>query len=265
MHDQLRALLPRLLPLALAALFSAGEPAAAADAQTAPDAPATTTETTSAASEPVGATTGGAAPDSPAPGTPAGETGATAAPPAPAEAGAAPAEKTLEGNVHASVISALNALKQAGRSATQLRHASGALYDEVSTPEVQIVDEPELIAGVVVSLPISFQTGQLLAPRKKWVDHDMEELTQVYDLIKADVSEIVIPAENKEQAQPIYNELTAIMQSIGKHIDNLKRLTDRSDNYDAATIAIESASVHKDVEQFEDLRRKLYKAIRDKD
>jgi len=167
--------------------------------------------------------------------------------------------------VQASVISALNALKQAGRSVIQLRHASGALYDEVSTPEVQIVDEPELIASVVVSLPISVQTGKLLPPRKKWVDLDMGKLTQVFDLINADVNEIVIPAEYREQAQPIYVELTAVMQNIGKHIDNLKRLTDRTDNYDATTIAIESATVHQDVERFEELRRKLYKAIRDKE
>ena len=114
--------------------------------------------------------------------------------PAQAEEGATTsgdaASKPIQGRVEANV--ALNNWRDARLSISRVRKAAANLYDEMNRQEMIMMSaSPTMVGNTVLTRRTPVFTGQLLPPRKKWVDASVAEISPIIKLFKEDVDDAI--------------------------------------------------------------------------
>jgi len=178
-------------------------------------------------------------------------------------AGTANVSSTLQGSVEMTVKSALIGLNSMGEALHKLKHAASELYAECSRQIPDLVEEPEIIGGVVVQIPVSFNLSQCLPPRKKWVDYYMSELSQLIPLVQGEISGIVIPPDKQDLVAPVFTQIGQSMDVIQARYQILVGLS-QSAPYDGQAIGLECQKIDNEVKRLEEARKTAFHLIKEK-
>ncbi len=127
-----------------------------------------------------------------------------------AETSADSTQKPLEGRVEIGVT--LNDLRDARLSISRARKATANLYDEMNRQAVVMNMTPNFVGTTVINTPTPSFTGQLLPPRKKWVDASMAEIGPIIKLFKEDVDQAIESNRRTEVSEKTGATLTPIRE-----------------------------------------------------
>ncbi|GEM_PF-2478963 len=187
-------------------------------------------------------------------------------PPAPAApaSGTAGSTTTLQGGVQKTVKSALIGLKSAGEALHKLRRTDAELYGECTRQEANLVEEPDVIGGTIIYIPINVNVGECLPPRKKWVDHYMGILSQLFPMVEEEFDGVLFPDDKEQAAAPVMKQIDAMMRNGEFHYQKLVDLT-KSGPYDGQAIAMHCKSIEDELKEVEKLRKKLREIVKEKE
>lgn len=127
-----------------------------------------------------------------------------------AEVPVAEQPKPLEGRVEVGVT--LENLRDARLSISRVRKATANLYDEMNRQTFQMMLQPNVVGSTMITTPKPFQTGQLMPPRKKWVDASMAEIGPIIKLFKEDVDIAIESNRRTDVRENAFEELTPIRE-----------------------------------------------------
>lgn len=181
---------------------------------------------------------------------------------APKPGGASAGATTLKGGVQKTVKNALIGLRSFGDGLHKLRRAASDLYGEATRQEADLVDEPEIVGGTIIYIPVNVNISQCLPPRKKWVDHHMAAMQQLLPLVEEESSSILFPDDKEAAVGPFMQEISALMQSSQASYQRLVAVT-QNPPYDGQAIADNCQSLEKDLKQVDKLRKKVRKIVED--
>lgn len=145
---------------------------------------------------------------------------------------------------------------------------SNHLYDEVMVRPVNIITEPEMIAGTVINLPIAEQpTGPPRPARKERVDLLMSQMRPIIDLLKKNADDFMADSQvanysddMKEKVDPLFKKWLAYMDDVYAKLLELEKLT-MGPTYDNYAIADRCTAIGKDIKEIDQVRRPIYKLI----
>src|SRR5262249_7254527 len=121
--------------------------------------------------------------------------------------------------------------------------------------------EPDMIgSSMVISTPTYPSSTDYLPPRKKWVDHWMRELDDLYPMVQEEISGVIFPPEDQEKVAPLMKSMQGFLDDSERHFNNLKSLTD-GEPYDRDRITSETKAIEDDLTQLEKERKKLREVV----
>ncbi len=179
------------------------------------------------------------------------------------DAGAgSPQGPVLKGGVRTLVLT-LNEVREAGVAIDKVKRLSADLYEEMTRHDVQLEEEPEIIGTTVVYIPVNFDAGTYLPPRKKWVDLYMSQLGPLVTAMKSEITdvEIAVPEETKARLRLLFNDWVSVVTDVQTNLAALQNLTCGS-AYDTQAIVQQAATVHADMEKLEETRKKIYSVVK---
>lgn len=167
----------------------------------------------------------------------------------------------LQGGVVKTVKEAQLGLNALAKTLGQLKHTDTDLYNEATRQVASLVEEPEIIAGTVIYIPVNFTTGDYLPMRKKWVDYYMTQLAKLIPLVQEDIDAILIPDDKAEKADEYMTQLKAEVQDIQNQYQILQQLA-VGPNYNQNAIAAICHNIDHDIKQMDESRKKAFHAIK---
>jgi len=149
---------------------------------------------------------------------------------------------------------------------TTTRH----LYDEVTIQPVSVITEPEMIAAVVIYIPVGVQpTGPPAQPRKDRVDLMMSRLKPVITLLQQNANDFMtesqianFPEDAQPKLDPLFKKWLAYMDDVYGRLLDLEKLT-VGPTYNNYAIAETCQLIEKDIKQIDDVRRPIYKILQE--
>ncbi len=166
----------------------------------------------------------------------------------------------------------LEQLNDVGLDLKNVLTATRHLYDEVMVQPVTVITEPEMIAAVVINIPIGVEpTGPPKPARKDRVDLMMSQIKPVIDLLKKNADEFMadsqianFPDDAKEKLDPLFKKWLAYMDDVYGRLLDLEKLT-VGPTYNNYAIAETCQLVEKDIKQIDDVRRPIYKILQEEE
>ncbi len=164
----------------------------------------------------------------------------------------------------------LEQLNDVGLDLKNVLSATRHLYDEVMIQPVEILTEPEMVAGCVISLPIgTIPTGPPKPARKARVDLIMAQIRPVLDLLKQNANEFMadsqishFPADLQTKLDPLFKKWLTHMDDVYGRLLDLERMT-VGPTYDNYAIANTTQIIQEDVKQIDEARRPIYKLLQE--
>jgi len=172
-----------------------------------------------------------------------------------------PASQPLQGNVVKTVKEAQLGLNALAKTLGQLKHSDTDLYNEATRQMANLIEEPEIIAGTVIYIPVNFTTGDYLPMRKKWVDYYMTQLAKLVPMLQEDVDAILIPDDRVEKADEYMTQMNGDIQDIQNQFKILLQLA-IGPNYNQTAIAAICHNIDHDIKQMDESRKKAFHAIK---
>jgi len=162
----------------------------------------------------------------------------------------------------------LQQLNDVGLDLKNVLTATRHLYDEVMIQPVDVITEPEMIAGTVINIPVGTEPiGPPAPPRKARVDMIMSQLKPVIALLKQNADEFMsesqvvnFPEDVQPQIEPLFKKWLAYMDDAYARLLDLEKLT-AGPPYDNYAIADTTKIIQNDIKQIDDMRRPIYKLI----
>jgi hypothetical protein len=183
------------------------------------------------------------------------------------EAAQAPAPEDtsnmLKGGVQKTAKEALVGLKSVYDADSKLKRSATDLYNECSRHDTQIMDEPEMIGGIVIEIPISFDLGPCLPPRKKWVDIYTAQLGQFQTLLQDELDGLLIPTNKIAEVEPLVKNMSDIAQDSFSRIQQVQKLA-VGPRYDNQEIGEQCKLISDDMKQIDELRKKAFHLVKEK-
>lgn len=167
----------------------------------------------------------------------------------------------LQGNVVKTVKEAQLGLNALAKTLGQFKHADTDLYNEATRQIANLIEEPEIIAGTVIYIPVNFTTGDYLPMRKKWVDYYMTQLASLMPILQEDVEAILIPDDKEEKADEFMTQMKGEIQDIQNEYQILQTLA-VGPVYNQTAIAAICHNIDHDIKQMDESRKKAFHAIR---
>ncbi|MBX9689752.1 MAG: hypothetical protein K2X27_23790 [Candidatus Obscuribacterales bacterium] len=137
------------------------------------------------------------------------------------------ADGALQGGVKQVELS-LTRMRDVSMDISKLKQDAKALYGEATRQIVHIQSSPNIIGGAVVNIPIRFETGQYLPPRKKWVERYVADIGPELKLLKEGVDEMesgcreILVAESlKDDLKEIFSDWSKGVKLANEHYDDL--------------------------------------------
>lgn len=177
--------------------------------------------------------------------------------------GAKDSTSTLKGGVVAVEVT-LNDLRDARLSTSRMRKAAANLYDEVTRQEMTMMMNPNVVGSMVIMTPRPTPTGQLMKPRKKWVDEAMDDIGPTIKLFKEDVDSAIetnrrtdVSGSAQTAINAIREEVFSLVKSSFETYKTLEGLTAiQGDNYDNQGIATAAKSLDNDMKKLDKTLKK---------
>jgi hypothetical protein len=179
----------------------------------------------------------------------------------PASTASATSSQQLQGGVVKTVKEAQLGLNALAKTLGQLKHTDTDLYNEATRQIANLVEEPEIIAGTVIYIPVNFTTGDYLPMRKKWVEYYMTQLAKLIPIVQEDIDAVLIPDDKAEKADEYITQLKAEIQDIQNQYQILIQLT-AGPNYNQTAIAAICHNIDHDIKQMDESRKKAFHAIK---
>lgn len=167
----------------------------------------------------------------------------------------------LQGSVVKTVKEAQLGLNTLAKTLGQVKHSDTDLYNEATRQVANLIEEPEIIAGTVIYIPVNFTTGDYLPMRKKWVDYYMTQLASLIPMLQEDIDAILIPDDKVEKADEYMTEMKSGVQDIQNQYRLLQTLA-AGPNYNQTAIAAICHNIDHDIKQMDESRKKAFHAIR---
>lgn len=167
----------------------------------------------------------------------------------------------LQGNVVKTVKEAQLGLNTLAKTLGQLKHSDTDLYNEATRQTAQLIEEPEIIAGTVIYIPVNFTTGDYLPMRKKWVDYYMTQLAKLVPMLQEDIDAILIPDDKVEKSDEYMTQMKSDIQDIQNQYQILTQLA-IGPNYNQTAIAAICHNIDHDIKQMDESRKKAFHAIK---
>ena len=145
-------------------------------------------------------------------------------------------------------------LKNIRDLARRLRKASIDVVNDVEQRSMVVTGEPMLIEPVAMKdddKAIGWaqhmeDLGPPLAPKKKWLDMDINNVGELVTLLSEDLKDVQIPLAQ----QPAWGGIKAVAQDMEKHYADLKTLSG-GPKYDNVAIGKQALKIFDDVKQLE--------------
>lgn len=169
--------------------------------------------------------------------------------------------KPLQGSVVKTVKEAQLGLNTLAKTLGQLKHSDTDLYNEATRQMANLIEEPEIIAGTVIYIPVNFTTGNYLPMRKKWVDYYMTQLAKLMPMLEEDIDAILIPDDKVEKADEYMTQMRGDIEDIQNQFKILTQLT-LGPNYNQNAIAAICHNIDHDIKQMDEARKKAFHAIK---
>lgn len=173
------------------------------------------------------------------------------------------ASTVLQGGVQKTAKQAMLGFKSINEATGKLKRAASDLFAECSRHDQQIEEEPEMIGGTIIEIPISFDLGPCLPPRKKYVDLFMSHIEQFDSLLDEEVQGILIPDDKANSVNPLISDMNVIMKDVDTRLAGLKQLTGTSP-YPGNAIGQQCKLISDDMKQLNELTKKAFRMIKDK-
>lgn len=167
----------------------------------------------------------------------------------------------LQGSVVKTVKEAQMGLNTLAKTLGQLKHTDTDLYNEATRQIANLIEEPEIIAGTVIYIPVNFTTGDYLPMRKKWVDYYMTQMAKLVPMLEEDVDAILIPDDRAEKADEYMTQMKGDIQDIQNQYQILVQLA-AGPNYNQNAIAAICHNIDHDIKQMDESRKKAFHAIK---
>ncbi len=169
----------------------------------------------------------------------------------------------LQGGVQKTAKQAMLGLRSITDASGKLKRAASDLFGECSRHDQQIEEEPEMIGGTIIEIPISFDLGPCLPPRKKYVDLFMSHIEQFDNLLDEEVAGILIPDDKTESVNPVMSNMNVVMQDVDSRLASLKQLTGTKP-YPGTAIGQQCKLISDDMKQLNELTKKAFHLVKDK-
>lgn len=174
--------------------------------------------------------------------------------------------KTVKGGVKHEVMLTDPGLREIQKTAERLRRQAMYLIADVENVDSMIVSEPDVIGGVVIpAVPMpsgSVSFGDLLPPKQKDLDKQMESLNVLITALHAEIDAILLPDDLKPQLKPIWMEMKVLAHDVSLHYEKLKPLT-KGPDFKNVEIGREALRMYDDMHKIEQLRAKAHKIFRE--
>ncbi len=167
----------------------------------------------------------------------------------------------LQGSVVKTVKEAQTGLNVLAKTLGQLKHTDTDLYNEATRQVANLIEEPEIIAGTVIYIPVNFTTGDYLPMRKKWVEYYMTQLANLVPMVQEDIDAILIPDDKEEKADEYMTQMKAEVQDIENQYKILVQLA-VGPIYNQNAIAAICHNIDHDIKQMDESRKKAFHAIK---
>ena len=167
----------------------------------------------------------------------------------------------LQGSVVKTVKEAQMGLNTLAKTLGQLKHADTELYNEATRQVANLIEEPEIIAGTVIYIPVNFTTGDYLPMRKKWVEYYMTQLANLVPMVQEDIEAILIPDDKEEKADEYITQMKGEIQDIQNGYQILQKLA-VGPIYNQNAIAAICHNIDHDIKQMDESRKKAFHAIK---
>ncbi|HEY9787044.1 MAG TPA: hypothetical protein V6D17_16750 [Candidatus Obscuribacterales bacterium] len=168
-------------------------------------------------------------------------------------------------------------LSDLGDTLRKIEHAAGEIYREVNrhgpaplslqdVVDAQVMDPwGATCPSMALSSIQAMKVGPLLPPRKKWLDHDTKQLTDLLSILADEIKQIEPPPSLPEKmADSVKAELTVVKDAktqIDSLIGKLLFLA-QGPTFDHALIAENAKGLRANVEGMNESRKRLLKLLK---
>jgi hypothetical protein len=152
-----------------------------------------------------------------------------------------------------------NQLRRMSEAVKRTRRAALDLIGECTQP-IEMMGEIDIIGQDVIPIMPATSAGfanQYVAPRSKYVNLHMSQLSQMIPILQEDLDKLEIPDSEKDFAGPSVTEIDGYMNDIRSHFKKLKSLTKDSDDYDRLALVNESRGIDSSCKAIDSARKKL--------
>lgn len=168
--------------------------------------------------------------------------------------------KTLQGTAASQGVALNASLRDMRGTVQKLKRTALELIGEVERKDVVIVDEPDVIGGIVIPAAPDpsgmMQMGDLLPPRKKWIDYYMTQIASLINLLDADINGVVIPPDQQAALSTLYGNMQQVLKDVRTDYTNLQALTSTKDLTNIP-IGKQALGIYDDMNTLEKLRRSI--------
>lgn len=173
------------------------------------------------------------------------------------------ASNPLSGNIKHVHIDTL--LREVSDTSHHLKRAALDLIGEVERQNLTIVAEPDVIGPMIIpaapDVTGTIATGDLLPPRKKWVDYFTQEIGKLQAILFSDVNQVQFDDVLQPDATETWNEIVTLIDAIDGHYKNLVTAS-QAKKLDNLAIGKEALYIYDSMNRVEKLRKKLTILIR---
>ncbi|MDZ4837674.1 MAG: hypothetical protein SGJ27_28140 [Candidatus Melainabacteria bacterium] len=171
------------------------------------------------------------------------------------------ASKPIEGRVEANV--SLNNWRDARLSISRVRKATANLYDEMNRQELIMMNaSPTMVGNTILTRRTPAYTGQVLPPRKKWVDASVAEIGPIIKLFKEDVDAAIqsdrrtdVSDEATKQLDPLREQAFTLIKTAFDDFQKIEQLS-AGPTFANKTISTASEKLDADMKELDKILKK---------
>jgi hypothetical protein len=154
-------------------------------------------------------------------------------------------------------------LKEMWHGTKLLQRALLDLAEEVERTQWEIGTTPDAFGSIIVPA-VAFPNqglGELMPPRKKWVNYLTKQIGQLMDIVQADLDATVLPDNASKEVTDAMAEMKSLMADAQKHYKELQEVT-KGPKLENLAIGKQVLAMSDDVTKIETAQHKLGHVLR---